>query len=387
MNPISASAYLVTVFPDTNERHVLPLYAALADLAVTGRVSIRFSTDIRRTRFYRPFSLWMEVRNPDGRVRTLCFDMADDGRIVSPDGLRKCDVYFKRSYLEERLRAELPDGLFRKIRPYGFYFSCRSRNENGLLRRIGMEHRMAFRALGRHYFVKMPRLIRQNLRLALSPRRIPGLNASGIQYLDTFERLPEGRPEPRVLFQSRVWDPDRTRAESADVLEELNEERAETVRTLRDGLGNAFVGGLLPTEYARRRFPDCVTKLPTEQDAYLARMKRCRVAVNTLGLSRSIGGKLPEYLAAGRCIVSAPLHYRSPEPLEPGVHFLEFRSPAECLDACRNLLADPIRAEAMATDNRKYYEQHVRPSALLRRHLDDAFSDAEPCGSISPVHG
>jgi hypothetical protein len=78
-------------------------------------------------------------------------------------------------------------------------------------------------------------------------------------------------------------------------------------------------------------------------------------------------------LAAGAAIVSQPFHFELPEPLQPGINFLPFESPEECVQQCKRLLEDLDLAERMRSENLMYYRRYVRPEAYVRDLLDRAF--------------
>jgi hypothetical protein len=153
---------------------------------------------------------------------------------------------------------------------------------------------------------------------------------------------------------------------------ELNAMRIQLVRTLRRRFGDRFVGGVQRDRYSERQCPDCVTDAGTSKAHYLELMKSHLVAIASTGLHGSIGWKLAEYVAASRCIVSEPIHATLPEPLLRGVHYLEYRTPDECADACERILGDPELANAMRRDNAEYYRRALEPGALMLRHLQCA---------------
>ena len=151
--------------------------------------------------------------------------------------------------------------------------------------------------------------------------------------------------------------------------------RVNTLRSLKREFGERFVGGLVPNDVARQNYPMlCVTSEVTRRINYLDVVRKCLVCVTTTGLHDSIGGKVPEYLAASRCIVTEPLKYQLPVSLIEGKNYLSFRTPEECVGACERLLSDPEFADQMRYENHKYYLNEVEPSVLVYRCLETAMS-------------
>ena len=173
-----------------------------------------------------------------------------------------------------------------------------------------------------------------------------------------------------ILFQTRVWEPEQT----SENLEQVNDERAVLVRLLRKTFGPRFRGGLVPTPFARQRYPDVLLEEAYRRTDFIRMVKRNLIGVYTRGLHNSLAFKLPEYLAASMCIVSDPMLNQLPEPLVAGEHFLEFHDPDQCLAQCERLLSRPDEAREMRRRNHDYYEQWVAPAQHLQRCLERATS-------------
>jgi len=175
-----------------------------------------------------------------------------------------------------------------------------------------------------------------------------------------------------VVYQTRMWDP----AQAGPDAEEINRQRAELVRALRRTLRDRFAGGVVPTAFARAHFGDVVTTFPVRFSNYIAFSKEILIGVNTRGLYQSAPFKLPEYLASAKSIVGDPIRNEAPHPLEPGVHYLQFRSVDECLAHCERLLSDTDLASGLSRRAWEYYTRHVRPSEHAAFCLRQAFPAA-----------
>lgn len=364
----------VKVYPDTNERHVLQIYTGLYDLRALGQVLLSFSRHfLNEIREFKPFTLWVEAEDlTTGKVRRICFDMVDGDLIASTNGLEKCDVYFKRSYSKSSL-ATLPAKLRRKVLPYGLFYSCLTRNETGTTKRILLEHLIRISSY-KNSVIGYARHFRQSLKLIQSRCRLRLFGESLIPFSTDFEVSPSQSAQPKILFQARLWSKsDACATENDAERRAMNELRANVVRALRENFPKQFVGGLAPTDYAKREYPDCITNHSTNMQHYLNLVKNCLIAVTTTGLSGSTGAKLPEYLAASRCVVTQPLLYDLPVPLRQWEHYAPFQSPEECVKACNKLLKNPQLFSKIRRNNWEYYQSHVKPSSLIFSCLTRAF--------------
>jgi hypothetical protein len=182
-----------------------------------------------------------------------------------------------------------------------------------------------------------------------------------------------------VVFQTRVWEPHDT----TDDADQVNQERVDLVRALRDALGERFVGGLVPTPFAAKNFPDAVTPHDASRAGYVQMSKRSLVGVYSRGLHHSLAFKLAEYLAASKCVVSTPFRNELPAPLVEGTNYLEFDGIEQCVAQCRRLLADADLAAEMRRRNREYFLREVEPASHMRRCLDRAFDTTSSDGTIA----
>ena len=184
--------------------------------------------------------------------------------------------------------------------PFGLNFPCRSlRSSARLLAAIGgpiaLSGRAGLQRL-RHYLPTPPP--------------------------SAFEQGPDVPVEPAVHFQPRLWAPDEAPGES----EAVNADRVNMVRALKREFGERFVGGLVATKHARQHYPDDLTPHSSKSADYLRLKQRCLIGIYTRGLEHSLAFKLSETFAASQCLVSVPLRYGLPVPLEIGRHYLEFET-------------------------------------------------------------
>ena len=186
---------------------------------------------------------------------------------------------------------------------------------------------------------------------------------------EVFEQDPDVAVEPLVAFQTRLWTRDEVAPGEA---EPLNIERVNMVRALKARFGDGFIGGLVPTGFAKEHYPGDLTPHSSVYSQYLRVKKRCLISVYTRGVEHSLAFKLGETFAASQCLVSVPLRYSLPIPLETGRHYLEFDAIDGCIAACERLLHDAALAQSMRHANHRYYADEIEPAAKISRVLERA---------------
>lgn len=336
-----------------NIYHASALYAGLDLLHRRRAISLTFRRRPPGTRFVEDqgvVSLAVTREDVSGSS-DVAIDLFDQSDRFMPSVLERCDVYFKRSYHEPDLSAVAPE-LRAKIRPFGLNFAARTKGSTKLvLARTGAD-RLLDGATG--------------VRSLYTYLSLP--------FLSELERRPASPVEPTIVFQTRVWREEET---GPGEHHELNSRRVELVRALRAAFGDRFHGGLVPTSYAASMYPDALTPFSSRRRQYVAMSAKNLIGVYTRGLHRSTAFKLAEYLAASQCIVSEVPRNELPVPLQPGVHFLPFDTPGQCVDACRRLLADSSLAAHMRAENYDYYWREVEPAAHMLNVIEVSLRSLE----------
>ena len=352
--------------------HVSQVYAGLYTLQSENRVKISFSADlskIPRDLLLLENSnrlLWTEIKSLEtGQLITACFDLRDTGDILT-ETLQTSDRYLKRSYSCEWINENaIAQRQQQKIMPYGLYYPCKSQYQAATYtnRITTLEHLISYQIASKQFIQSL----RSNFRKVSFERMIPETQV---------ETDSKASAERLILFQTRVYDPKQFEDEYVEYLniKELNSVRVETIRRLKDKFGERFVGGLKKTSFSESKYPDCITPFNTGKNEYIKLMKRCLITIASSGLVGSNGAKLAEYIAASRCVVTEPLRYELPTPLEEETNIMTFRSPEECVSACERISQDSELANAMRQNNEAYYNQHAKPSALILSCLERAFT-------------
>ena len=175
-----------------------------------------------------------------------------------------------------------------------------------------------------------------------------------------------------ILFLTRVWDPENDpRGDAAFDFRRINERRIELIDYLRCAFKEQFVGGIAATPYARKNYPEYIaSRQLTNRKTYLGLVKSSSVCVATEGLAHSNAWKLTEYVAASKAIVTEPLYYGIPGDFRDGVNYLSFSSSDQCVAAVKQYLGAPGRIAESSQANWSYYNEWIRPDAMVRRTIE-----------------
>jgi hypothetical protein len=271
--------------------------------------------------------------------------------------LARHPLYFKRSLLPNLVL--LPGGD--KLRPLGLVHDVRTDFANlfELRRELSGASSIAQRS---RVFARWALAAAGADRLGLVQRTV----------CSRMHAAPVHGQEPRVLLMAGLWDPALVPEDAPAKREEwrrLNAQRVECIRALRREFGGRFHGGVKPTAFARREFPDVVLEDPhaTSQPEFLRQVRAHPVCVTSTGLHGSNGGRLAEFVSFSRAIVTEPLQYAVQGDFGAGTHFLEYRDPGNCVAQVARLFEDTVAREAMMERNHDYYRQWLHPERLALR--------------------
>lgn len=287
---------------------------------------------------------------------TILYDV-HDWNWIDEEILAGVDLYFKRGFDREYVSG-LEQG--NKVFPLGLNYA------------VSAYHLDLFKLRRSRLYSGAERLkaIAKALRLDHL-----GIGPGEVERVDKLEAAPDLDAEPKILFMARLWNPDSIESKvQADAVRAINETRAECVRALRKEFGGRFFGGLAQDAYSLKISPDCLlpdTSLSNKRN-YLETLSSFPICVATIGLNGSTGWKMAEYVAFSKAILTEPLKYEVPGDLAPESHYLEFRTPGDLLEAATRLFEDKELRSKMMRNNRNYYQNFVRPDALIRNTLNKA---------------
>jgi hypothetical protein len=338
-----------SLLPLLESTQVYFLYTGLLELAQAGEIELFWDA---RSDVHDYTIITTVERLRDRRALRLCFDIHDRSYLFCEEELRASDVYYKRSHYPPDVE-KLPTEHRQKIAPFGPIFGPGNRRSISPLLAGWLR-----------YAIRKPRRAKATLFQLSNYLRLP-------QTRD-FERGPESDLPRRVILQTRLWS--EAEVTGAPFAPEINEERVGVVRALREALGDRFVGGALPTPFARQNFPDVVCHWDTRRSAYLQTLQSCGIGIYTKGLHYATAWKLGEYAAASMGMVASGLRDTFPEPFTAPRNYLEFTTPGECAQHCLRLLENWEETRAMGRANHEYYARQMRPGKQLRRWIDQAFA-------------
>lgn len=357
---MSSSSRMITASLDihSNGIHVQQIYTGFSLLKKSGYLILAENYNSERIRknkklgFKSSFSRCVNVKIGDVKI---CYDM-NDNPYFTQEFLESSDFYFKRSYAKEIVENQ--GVLSSRIHPYGFNY-------------LVYPDSFDWSGLKRNFRVS-------NLRTAIKnfPTYLPvfdGLNF--VPRVSIMNQSPQGNQEPKVLFIARLWDPnDSPTRQDAEIKErtQINEIRIQCILELKRNFGNRFLGGLIDSGLSQKLCPELVisdSKI-TSQRGFLNLMKQHPVCISTMGLHKSNGYKLAEYIAFARAIVSEPLHYQVTGNFQKGKNYLEFNSVAECVECVDRLFTDQALRNDIMYNNWEYFRKFERPDAIVRHTIE-----------------
>jgi len=228
----------------------------------------------------------------------------------------------------------------------------------------GMKRRNRLRPLGLNYCVTCPGNF-------MDACRLPFCGDTPEDYMSH-----NSYPAYRGLFLTRLWDPDApglTEQAAADI-ERVNALRIGCIRACREALGERFYGGLENSPFTQRAAPDLA--LPATQidrSAFLRCLKENYICVAAGGPGHCVGWEMAEYCAAGRAILTEPLRAVLPGGFSRGRNYILYATPEECVSQLTALLDNIPAIHRMEAANFAYYNDYVRPDAMVLRTLREVW--------------
>ncbi len=341
--------------------HLYQIIAGFYRLEKSGQIKLR----IRRLSTDDPKRLPYNMLRVNAGGQSLIYDMNDGYDNLLADGqsyealydglLDSCDIMFKRSFnASMNARLKTPEKIKRtapnffvtvKGSPAHFPVPCDPRRE------------------------KLKKLVRL---LPFSEYY------NGWCYEEAFRCEPTENTEPHALFMARLWDPagefpGQLTEEKSEERRQINESRADCIRLCRREFGSRFFGGITPSPFAQREYPDLILEDGNigKKNEYLKYMKTFDIHIATEGLHRSTGWKFAEYLAASRAVVSEPLYYESTGGLAEGINYLSFNGADECVEKISTLF-DSTRRLKMMNANRAYRDRFMGCETIAVDTLKEA---------------
>ncbi len=259
------------------------------------------------------------------------------------------DFYFKRSF-HRQLYDYLPGGC--QVFPLGFNYNIHP-DKNLIAYAEGFPSKFK-------YFIKTHGILKK-------------IFNKSFFYTHDFEYYPIRNQKDRILFLTRVWDP-----EGSDVLSEedkihrayINTVRARCVEICQQEFGDRFTGGLWMDDYSSRHYPSLAIPFSkTNKFSFVKAVKEHNICIATTGLFNSVGWKMAEYVAASRAIISEPLQFEVPGNFEKGKNYFEFETADQLVEKIEFLLKNSDLLVQTMKNNYHYYQNYLKPDILVLNTL------------------
>ncbi|HOE31440.1 MAG: hypothetical protein BWY92_00067 [Firmicutes bacterium ADurb.BinA052] len=190
-------------------------------------------------------------------------------------------------------------------------------------------------------------------------------------YSRRYEYYPLPHKDTKILFLTRLWDPDQVTDEQLkNEREKINVTRAALIRACKQEFRDSFIGGLQQDPFAKQYAKELIAPARlTKKEHFLETIKQCNICIATTGLHQSTGWKFGEYVAAARAIVSEPLKYQVPGNWREGNNYLEFNHLEELMYRIHELIRNKMKMLHIMRNNYEYYLNYLRPDNLVLNTL------------------
>ncbi|WP_298555620.1 hypothetical protein [uncultured Algibacter sp.] len=190
-------------------------------------------------------------------------------------------------------------------------------------------------------------------------------------YSKDFEFFPIPHKNTKILFITRLWDPNSETLNHLKTERELiNKNRVRCINVCKKEFGKQFTGGLQKDFFSIKYSNDLIMPSSlTNRESFLKTIREHNICISTSGLHNSIGWKFGEYVAASRAIISEPLIYKPSGNFENTKNYLTFNNEDELMNQTHFLLKNKELLSDMMNRNYKYYNDYMRPDKLVLNTL------------------
>jgi hypothetical protein len=175
----------------------------------------------------------------------------------------------------------------------------------------------------------------------------------------------------RVLFHTRLWNPDNHRDSDEKERRFLqNEFRIAACRVIKKNFKNASVG-LFPDMLSNKMAPDLLLDLKmTSKKEYFKSLKCCDIGIADDGLKDTPGWKIGEYLLFGKAVITTPLKI-SLDNFKEGKNYqvLSTRSAYFELPEKIHYLLKEKKYLEFGNANKEWSDHYIHPHNYIKRIL------------------
>ncbi len=285
-------------------------------------------------------------------------DLYDSAKFFSKTALETCDFYFKRNYESQYVKTiELK--VKTKINMMGMGFGTHSEYKSNEFKFF-----MGVFASNFRLSHKWDRNLIRRISKTYTVQKLHWKFINTTRKISQFESLSESTNEI-ILFQTRCFI-----NENDEDNKQIHQQRYRLIKVLQKHFPRRFLGGFLPSKFAKEHYSDALTNVAIDPIGYLNIVKKAGIVIYTRGLANSPAWKMAEYLSQGKVIIAEPLTSELPEPLIDGKEVLYFRSDEELIEKIKLVSENDALAEKLSKNARAYFEKHVHPVQNVKRILE-----------------
>jgi hypothetical protein len=262
----------------------------------------------------------------------------------------QCDFYFKRSYVK-KLAEYTPINC--RVHPLGLYYSFTPESIFSYSLKDVMKNKIG------------------NSKILL-----PFFKNSVFRSND-FEYYPIPTEETKILFLTRLWDPNAILCERSKMENHvINTSRINCINACKKQFGERFLGGLQKSKFSQSRAKELIiSNSITSRRSFVNLIKNHDICITTTGLHDSIGSKFGEYVAASRAIISEPIKFELPGEFEDKKNYYIYNDEHELIDRIESLIRSKEKLQKMMWNNFSYYNNYLRPDLLVLNTLSKICDD------------
>ncbi|CAM1364524.1 conserved protein of unknown function [Tenacibaculum soleae] len=224
--------------------------------------------------------------------------------------------------------------------------------------------------LGLNYFITPEKYLGANLK-----RKIKFFFKKNIKkhnfYSRDFEFYPVVHKKNKILFLTRLWNPDDVSLDSLkEERERINKNRIEFIKSCKSEFKNNFIGGIQYDDFSKKNSKDLLMPSSmTNKRNFMQTVKESNICIATKGLHDSIGWKFAEYVTASRAIISEPLSYELPGDFSINKNYSEFKTKDDLMINISDLLENKNKMVKMMNNNYNYYNNYLESDKLVLNAL------------------
>lgn len=310
--------------------------------------------------------------------KTIAYDMSDGYQSINiPElfdaQLDRLDYYFKSSY-DPNFALKLRNK--NKFLPLAIAYECTC--AGNYFEKANISDALKNRRY-KEYIFQM--LTKQKRRKILDYKNFESHNHFDSYNILFWTRLWNGHVTPEGIMQvysELDYETAKEKAEKQNqMFSEIDKQRIECVRMLKNEFGERFVGGLGDSEDSRELAPDLITHDPRieTREGYLNSLKGNYINVLSKGLHGCVGARYGETFAAGRAFMTDPFAYLVEGNPQNGINFIEYNDAYSLTNNISKVIDNVDMIHKIENENSDFYNKYIRPDVRILNTLKIAFPE------------